>query len=160
MSSGPDLGRVRVPHNLAMKRYVCVSAALLLVLSSGCSKSGDASSSASPAYKNIVLTDDESSKTPKTTFSKDTPRIFVFFGLEGVSVGTKVKSIWICEKSEVAEPNYKIDEVTLTVVPPMNEGNFSLSKPNAGWPEGSYRVDMYMDGAVTDTVKFTVGPPK
>ncbi len=136
------------------------SLALLAALVIGCSSpsGGDSASKepSGPAYKDIVLTDDETSKAPKATFSTDTPKIWVFFGLEGFPAGSKIKGVWICEKSEGIEPNYKIDEAGLTVGPPLNTGNFSLSKPATGWPVGDYRVDLYIGEQIKEGVKFKI----
>ena len=60
------------------------------------------------------------------------------------------------EKTGVAPPNYKIDEKELKVYPMMNEVTYSLSKPNAGWPVGEYRVDLYIDNKPAGHVKFRV----
>ena len=130
--------------------------AVALAVGCGSADKADGTSASGPAFKNIVLTDEEDGKTTKSTFAKDTMRIYAYFNLEGVSMGTKINGAWICEKSDVAEPNFKIDEMSLPVVPPMNSGSFSISRPNAGWPVGEYRVDMSMDGVVKDSVKFTV----
>ena len=35
-------------------------------------------------------------------------------------------------------------------------GVFSLSKPTKGWPVGKYRVEIYVNDKLADTVKFTV----
>ena len=37
-----------------------------------------------------------------------------------------------------------------------NSGNFSLSKPTAGWPFGAYKVELQLDGKVLETVKFNI----
>ncbi len=133
--------------------------ATALVLVAGCTGSKDGAAStepAKPAFKNLVLTDDESSKKPGSTFGVTTPKIFVFFDFENVGKGSALKGTWICEKSEAAPPNYKIDEATIDVGLLTNTGNFSLSKPTNGWPVGTYRVELSIDNKLMDTVKFSV----
>ena len=39
---------------------------------------------------------------------------------------------------------------------PTSNGLFSLSRPNTGWPIGSYRVEIYSDESLIDTVKFNI----
>jgi hypothetical protein len=162
-------------HNASMHRIQQLTRPLLaLMLLSACTAYGYGSkklttsehrctASTATAYAevcgkftNIVLTDDDKKKHPKVTFTKETPKIYVFFGLEGLVDGDRIKSIWICERSKAAPPDYKIGEATLSILAGMNTGNFSLSKPNAGFPEGTYRVELYINDQLKDTAKFTV----
>ena len=134
--------------------------ATLFVVGCG-SDSGTASTGTTPAPKkagftDIVLTDDESAKTPKSTFGKDTAKIWVFYGLENVPVGDVVKSVWICEESAGIAPNFEIDKAALELGVGVNVGNFSISKPTKGWPVGKYRCDLYWNDKVADSVKFSI----
>ena len=52
-------------------------------------------------------------------------------------------------------PDYKIDEAAAKVLI-ANEGYFSLSKPNSGFPVGKYRLEIYMGKDLLKTVPFTV----
>jgi hypothetical protein len=149
-----DIAAQEVQHNAGMTKCALLFA-VAFVAGCGSNKAAETSPSG-PGFKDIILTDEEDGKTGKATFAKDTMRIYAYFNLEGVGMGTKIKGTWICEKSEVAEPNFKIDDMSLPVVPPMNSGSFSISRPNAGWPVGEYRVDMSMDGVVKDSVKFAI----
>lgn len=108
------------------------------------------------AVKNLVLTDDPNTRAPKSTFTADTPKIYVYFDIQGARGGEKIRGVWTCVKSSAAPPNYKIDEATLDVQPPENSGNFSLSKPTKGWPKGDYKVDLYANTTLAQTVTFTV----
>lgn len=132
----------------------------------GCSSGGGGSSTAStpeapptPKFTNIVLTDDESSKAPKTEFGKDTAKLTVFFDFENVPSGSKLNGVWICEKAPDLDipPDFKIDEASVDVGMLTNTGNFSLSKPTNGWPAGDYRVELQIDGKTVETVKFKIG---
>jgi hypothetical protein len=40
----------------------------------------------------------------------------------------------------------------------MNQADFSLTKPNAGWPAGDYRVELSINGKHASTVHFKVAP--
>lgn len=107
-------------------------------------------------FYDVVMSDNETTEAPKETFTKETPKIFAFYRANGLVAGDKLKGVWICEKSDVAPPNYKIDEISLDVDPKDNDGNFSLSKPTNGWPVGSYRVEMYINDRLDHTAKFAV----
>jgi hypothetical protein len=89
-------------------------------------------------------------------FAPDTPKIVLHVELKDPAVGAKVEGAWIAVKTDAAPANYKIDAATVTVDNAQDEATFALSKPNAGWPVGSYQVQVTYDGALEKTVPFTV----
>ncbi|MGQ0659052.1 MAG: hypothetical protein ACT4NU_13370 [Chromatiales bacterium] len=109
-------------------------------------------------YENVALTDDRESGTDKHQFSPDTPKIFLLATLADVPSGTKLKSVWVAEKTTVAPPDYEIDSAELTGGGDSNKVTFSLSRPDAGWPPGEYRVELFIDGQPAGSVRFTVTP--
>jgi hypothetical protein len=110
---------------------------------------------ASPRYTGLVLSETRDGPA-KASFKPQTAKIFLRSTVVDVPAGSTVKGVWIAEKTKVAPPNYKIDEKELKVGAMMNEVTYSLSKPNAGWPEGDYRVDLFIDGRPAGNVKFKV----
>lgn len=72
------------------------------------------------------------------------------------------------ETNHAAPPNYKIDEVELTLEPgtatnliallPGNQwsGKFKITKPNNGWLVGKYHMDIYVDNNLVKSIKFNV----
>ena len=85
------------------------------------------------------------------------PKIVAHWQTNGLEKGTKLRASWVVEDvGKVAPPNHKIDEATVLVPEPAAKGIFSLSRPNAGWPQGSYRVEFYADATLIETVKFTI----
>ena len=112
---------------------------------------------AAPRYTDLLLSDQKDGK-PVTVFKPTTPKIFLSTKLADVPTGAKLKGVWIAEKTAVAPPNYKIDSVDLTVGTLTNQANFSMTKPNAGWPLGDYRVELYINDKLASTVKFKVAP--
>lgn len=111
---------------------------------------------ASPHYSDMKLSDEEDGDATDS-FAPDTPKIYLRAGLIDTPAGTKLTSTWVAEDTNGAAPaNYKIDSVDLTVAPPIDTATFSLSKPNAGWPVGSYRVDLFIDGKAAGTMHFKV----
>lgn len=90
-------------------------------------------------------------------FGAGTPKVIARWEVNGLGKGTKLRASWIAEDvGTVAPANYKIDEATVVVPKPTASGVFSLSRPNAGWPIGSYRVEFYADDTLIETVKFTI----
>jgi hypothetical protein len=96
-----------------------------------------------------------------TSFGPETPKIFALFKTKGVSDGDKIRSVWIADDvGDAAPAKTKIDEKTLTMKGDTEEGDFSLSKPTNGWPKGKYHLDIYVNGDLATTVKFTIGSTK
>lgn len=118
-----------------------------------------------PAFK-CTLTDqvdkDDNAGPAKDTYSVATPEIFLICDSANVTKGQSVKAEWIAVDTNNAAPaNYKIDEKTLAVESDASDSNIwhaslSLTKPNKGWPVGSYRVDLMVNGEVDQSFKFTV----
>ncbi|WP_058533839.1 DUF4189 domain-containing protein [Legionella saoudiensis] len=124
-----------------------------------------------PPQIDTILSDQATDNlpTPKETFTKDTPALYVFWKSVQLKQGQKIKSVWIAEDTNnVAPPNYKIDEAELTLEPgtardliallPGNQwsGKFKITKPNKGWPLGKYHMDIYVDNKLVKSIKFTV----
>ncbi len=108
-----------------------------------------------------VNSDDQAGEE-KSTFTTDTARIYLVCSSDDVKQGQMINSQWIAaDTNKVAPPNYKIDEKSLQVPKNLNDNQtfttkFSLSKPNNGWPVGTYHVDIYVDGQLVKSVPFTI----
>ncbi len=150
-----------------MKKFMMKSGSVLfLLLSLFYFNYAYADDNAAKPKFDCTLTDQLSAdKEPgdaKDTFTKDTPTLFLVCDSDDVKSGQEVKSVWIAaDTNKVAPDNYKIDEKSMKV--PANMGsdqtftaNFSLSKPNNGWPVGSYHVDLSVDGQLIQSFKFSV----
>ncbi len=109
-----------------------------------------------PRYASVMLTDQATGGTAKTEFPPNTAQVFVVFTLADVPPETGLRSVWIAENVVGAPPNTRIDEAELSAGGLRNQGNFSFSRPSAGWPAGSYRVELYLAGTLAETVRFTV----
>src|SRR5438445_9207412 len=91
-------------------------------------------------FQNIVLSATEHAEQTQTTFSQDTANIFLSADLtDAVASGSKLTVSWISVDSGGAAPaNYKIDEVSFEIGMIDNNVDSSMSKPDAGWPVGTY----------------------
>jgi len=93
---------------------------------------------------------------PTDTFPADIPQLYAFWISHNLENGDKVRGVWIADDVGAAAPKgTKIDESTL-VFAGANENAFSLTKPNNGWPVGSYHVDIYINDGLAKTVPFTI----
>lgn len=157
-----------------MRRFVGILFVAFTLVVLGCSKPSDeveasptSDTSAAPreapkketevVFKDIAIGDQEDPSGVQEEFFKDTPAIHIKFGVEAPT-GSKIKAVWICEESAVAPANYEIDEMTVELTPGMNVANFSLSRPNDGWPAGKYRTDLYCEDELIEDVTFTIAP--
>ena len=107
-------------------------------------------------FQNIVLSATEHAE--QTTFSPDTAKIFLSADLtDAVASGSKLTVSWISvDSGGVAPANYKIDEVSFEIGMIENHVDASMTKPDAGWPVGTYQVQIAVDGTVKEAVDFSV----
>jgi hypothetical protein len=92
-----------------------------------------------------------------TTFSSDTPQIYVRWQGQRLRKGGKVKAVWIAENiGEDFPQDYKEDEASATVESQNAHGAFTLARPEAGWAIGDYRVEFYVDDVLVDAVKLRI----
>ena len=93
----------------------------------------------------------------QTTFAPDTAELFLQVALTGVASGSTLTCTWIAEDTHGAAPaNFKIAATDIKIGAIDNVGDCSFSKPNAGWPVGTYRVDLAVNGQTIKNAKFSV----
>lgn len=109
-------------------------------------------------FENIIVSTEKDADTTQDSFAPDTPKIFVSADLtEDVPAGSKVNIAWISvDSGGVAPPNYKIDEVNLDITSIINHVDSALTKPNSGWPVGTYKIEFSVDGKPMESVGFAV----
>lgn len=108
-----------------------------------------------PAVTDMVVSEAKNGSA-KATFKTTTPKVFIRAKLVDIPAGAKMRVDWIAAKTAVAPPNYKVDSLESTVAKGMTRYDGSLSKPTAGWPEGDYRVDLFIDGKAVKQATFKV----
>lgn len=90
------------------------------------------------------------------TFSPQSPEICAVVVLDDVIPGTVLNGTWVAVDA-IETPNYIIDSA---IVPVKDGGQirarFGISRPNAGWPTGQYRLDFYIDGTLATSAPFTI----
>jgi hypothetical protein len=92
-----------------------------------------------------------------TSFMSDTPKLYAMFKTKGIQNGDKVRGVLVAENvGDVAPANSQVLEKTLTLEEDTSDGDFNFSKPTNGWPAGKYRVEIYVNGELATTVKFTI----
>jgi len=135
-----------------MKSKFSILLAVLALLAStlACAVGGELS------LTNARMSTDSDGKNVTTTFSP-TDVFYVVADLANAPTGTKVDAKWIAvdipgeqANSVFTETNYVTDTDNFSGIV-----YFELSN-DSGWPAGSYKVELYLNGALAQSLDFTV----
>ncbi len=103
------------------------------------------------------VTPDHQAVDPTTRFAPTTDVFYLAFQVTGAEPGTEVRSVWYAvDVGNAAPPNTVIDEASLTLPGGSESGNFRLRRGPNPWPVGDYKVELYLDGELVQTLPFTV----
>ncbi len=137
-----------------MKRLPVILSVLALVFSSlACAALGGGE----PTLSNSRTAFDSDGINTSTVFGAfDT--VYVVNDLSNGVQGNQVTSDWYAEDVEGLEPNFFIDTIVYTVADETFDGtvHFFFEAPDDGWPLGTYRVEVFFNGAPSATVRFTI----
>ncbi len=99
-----------------------------------------------------TLARDSEGAQPTTVFAPE-DTFYVIVELANAPDDTKVKSVWTAVEVEGFDPDLLIDDAELT----SGSGTltFNLSNDNL-WPNGKYKVDLYIDDKLERTLEFEV----
>ncbi|MBV6452557.1 MAG: hypothetical protein DCC56_11135 [Anaerolineae bacterium] len=135
------------------KLPILFAALALAVASLACSVLGGGE----PSLSNVRTAYDSDGENTSSTFgSFDT--VYVVTDLENGVSGNVVSSNWYGENVDGFDPDSFIDIVEYTVVDETFTGtvHFYFEAPSSGWPLGTYRVEVFFNGAPAGTVRFTI----
>lgn len=133
---------------MTKKRFMLASAMFVLALSIlACSFSASTAS-----IKTVTLARDPDGAQPTTTFAPEDD-VYALVEAANAPDDTTYKAVWTAVNAEGVDPNFKIDEATLTAGSGTHQ--FSLTNDNL-WPAGQYKVDIYMNDKLEKTVEFQV----
>jgi hypothetical protein len=109
-----------------------------------------------PTLSNVRTASDEEGNSPTSTFGAfDT--IYVVGDLANAVEGNTITSRWYAENVPGLDPNFFIDESTITVgADPIDYVYFYFPPQTDGWPAGTYKVEVFFNNAPNATVTFTV----
>jgi hypothetical protein len=109
-----------------------------------------------PKRLSVSFANDQFRK-PTTTFSSDTPQIYVRWQGRRLRKGGKLKAVWIAENiGEDFPQGYKVDEASAIIESQNARGAFTLARPEDGWAVGDYRVEFYVDDVLVETAKIKI----
>ena len=103
------------------------------------------------------MTTDDTGETPTSMYSPG-DEFFVFADLDGIEAGSTIQAKWYAVDAEGVEQNFEINTSDYTYEAGIGYVYFQLSTSDGGdWPQGSYRVELYLDGTKVGEQGFTVG---
>jgi len=89
-----------------------------------------------------------------TTFSPDERTVHVVINLNKAKAGTQVKVVWIAADVEGAkDKELKTLDYTTTAFDKTIPGYLKWSQD---WPRGSYKCDVYINGALDKSIAYTI----
>ncbi|MBL8049868.1 MAG: hypothetical protein JNM46_01485 [Anaerolineales bacterium] len=135
------------------KKFSILLAALMLVLVQLACAAGE------PALSGTrTSTDQDGTQTTSTFGAFDT--VYVVSDLANGAAGNVITSKWYAVNAEGLDPNFFLDEADITVTEADAPFNgtiyFFFPAPSGGWPTGTYKVEIYFNGALSGTAEFSV----
>ena len=134
-------------------KYGWLVVVLAILFICGCQASVTTANFQDLATASEVDSETQEPITETQVFAVDTPVIYVTGRVENAPEATVIKASWIYLD---LDPEYLIEEAELTLEEVSSAIAFSLSKPDNGWPAGEYKVELYIDNDLAETVTFTV----
>jgi hypothetical protein len=112
--------------------------------------------STTPTVSNIRMTTDDTGSTPTSTYAPG-DEFYVFADLSGIQAGSVIQSKWYAVDAQGVDANSEINTSDYSYESGISYVYFQLSTSDGGdWPVGSYRVELYLDGAKVGEQGFTV----
>lgn len=103
---------------------------------------------------NAHMATDESDSQQTTVYAPDTQTFYCFYDLNNAPDDTVVKGTWILVSAEGYGSNSEIDSADVTGSD--DSYYFSLDRAAEAWPVGQYKIDLYINGNLVETVEFQV----
>lgn len=103
---------------------------------------------------NAHMSSDQNDSQTVTSYGTADPGFYCYFDLKNAPDSTVVKGVWTLISAEGYDPNQEIDSAEITGGD--NTYYFSLDRSAEAWPIGQYKIDLYVDGNLVQTVNFDV----
>lgn len=120
---------------------------------------GEPKPSAGDVLSDLKVCDDpdatDTCNRDKSSFTPDTPMIYLSGAIDEVPVGTEITINWRYLGGEAGDEQ-DIDSVVLTADETPNVFFSNLEAPDNGWPTGDYEIVIELDGKKAATKEFSV----
>ena len=112
----------------------------------------------SPSAPSILLEASAERDGPvQLEFKSDAPHIFVRWSGVNLPVGAYVRVAWVVEDvGDIAPADFIIDQTETNIETPEFGARFTLSRPQDGWAAGKYRVELYVEDDLVQSLKVTI----
>ena len=132
------------------KYFPQVLSVLLLVLATlACNFSASTAN-----ITNAHMATDANDTAQTTVYAPDAPTFYCYFDLKNAPEDTVVKGVWTLVAAEGYGANSQIDSAEITGSD--NSYYFSLDRAADSWPVGQYKIDLYINDKLVQTVNFEV----
>ena len=134
----------------ATKSYRFILFVLVLVLVSvACEFSASTAN-----ITNVHMSLDENDSQSVSSYAPDAPAFYCYFDLNNAPDDTVIKGTWTLVSADGYDPNQEIDSVEVTGSD--DTYYFSLGGGDGPWPAGQYKIDLYLNDELVQTVNFEV----
>lgn len=108
------------------------------------------------SLENLRMAHDENGDEITSTFT-NTDAFYAVVDLKDAPQDTVVKAVWTAVEVDDSDPDYELEQHTLDVTEETFSGSiyFKLSNDDL-WPPGLYRVDMYLNETLAQSLEFNV----
>jgi len=131
------------------KNFILLSAIVALILASlACNFGGE------PGASNFYMAKDADGDLQTSVFSP-TDDFYIFFDVNSVDVGTYFEGQWFALDIESEDPSTPFSTIDYNLEEGVSTIYFQLFNDEQ-WPVGTYRVDIYMEGAKVGEQQFSV----
>ena len=103
---------------------------------------------------NAHMSLDEGDTQAVTGYAPDAPAFFCYFDLNNAPDDTVVKGVWTLVSADGYDANQEIDSAEITGSD--NSYYFSLGGSSDPWPVGQYKIDLYLNDELVQTINFEV----
>ncbi len=133
-------------------KLLFLSALFILAASiSACSMLGG-----EPSLSNLRMAFDEYGEDVTTAFSPSDV-IYAVVDVENAPLGTVIAAKWYAVNVEGEEPDLLFQEQMLTTSDDNFSGTLYFQLANdADWPPGLYKVELYLDGVLAQSIEFKI----
>jgi hypothetical protein len=118
------------------------------------SKFGISATPVPPNITNAHMASDVDDAKQSNVYSPSDKTFYCFLDLSNAPATTVLKGVWTLVFAEGYDPNSEID--TAEITGGDNNYHFYLDRSADPWPVGKYKIDLYVDNNLAQTIEFDV----
>lgn len=134
----------------ASRSYRFVLLVLVLVVASIACEFNASTANITNAHMSL----DEGDTQSVSSYAPEAPAFYCYFDLNNAPDDTVVKGTWTLVAAEGYDPNQEIDSAEISGGD--DTYYFSLGGSSDPWPVGQYKIDLYLNDELVQTINFDV----